>query len=675
MWPLIANTRTGSYDSLGRKTSETFPESGTASYVYDDNGNVTQKTDARGLVTGYFYDALNRLVKRSHSDSTLWSLFTYNETGSSLIGLITNGKGRMTSVWTVNSSLQHTTESTGYSWSFDVAGRVLQQTASIDGTSYTQYYSYTDSGCGCSKADLQSINYPLGKQVSYSHDTNERVIGIADSDGIGYAGIQYGLPNGGISQIQYHAGTDTFSLDNAGRLATIDYSFPYSVYPYLPGNSDDTYTYTYTPAGRISQISGIKTATYGGGWLHDTLSSLNHSLSYDRPGRLTTENWVSYDYFTYSGNSWGSSWSYDRYGNAAGVANSSNNRLTAFAGNYDNAGNLLQDTNNGYSFNAENRTTQAIRRSDGAQLGAYRYDALDRKVKVSWNLGANNYGSYVYIYGTHNEILQENKNSFDGTNLYVLSTMNVYMGTTMVGKRTIGTISYATQVDTIQWLHRNHRQEVIYTETLDHTDPNWYITGATIGGPYQSGAFSGGGSDQFPGQKVDDETGLKDFGARYYNSTSMRWTSADSVTAHIYDPQSLNKYTYVRNDPVNLVDPDGYSPCGSSWHARYDLSGTLIGFYEGPGATDPTLGDLINSNDDTGLLGRVVYAESDWGQWNAPGSLDNINEKDAIALSIENRVDILDGRIKIQGVSGVSSLGWGPAGASLGARPRISDFC
>ena len=333
-------------------------------------------------------------------------------------------------------------------------------------------------------------------------------------------------------------------IDNAGRLSSIDYN--------LPGAAlESTYTYTYTTAGRIAQRNYADNMGYNS----------TNAYAYDRLGRLTS------DY--YSDNNWyqtTSSWSYDRYGNAAGLASSANNRLTAFASNYDNAGNLLQDTNNGYSFNAENRTIQAIRRSDGAQLGAYRYDALDRKVKVSWNLGPNNYGSYVYIYGTHNEILQENKNSFDGTNLYVLSTMNVYMGTTMVGKRTIGTISYATQVDTIQWLHRNHRQEVIYTETLDHTDPLWYANGPIVTS-YGSGAFSGDGSDQYPGQKIDEQTGLKDFGARYYNPSLMRWTSPDPATAHIYDPQSLNKYTYVRNDPVNLVDPDGRSWISAIWGA------------------------------------------------------------------------------------------------------------
>jgi RHS repeat-associated protein len=58
-----------------------------------------------------------------------------------------------------------------------------------------------------------------------------------------------------------------------------------------------------------------------------------------------------------------------------------------------------------------------------------------------------------------------------------------------------------------------------------------------------------------------DATGLSYFGARYYDgstqSPTLRWISPDPITTHIYDPLSLNKYSYVRNDPVNLIDPDG----------------------------------------------------------------------------------------------------------------------
>ena len=57
---------------------------------------------------------------------------------------------------------------------------------------------------------------------------------------------------------------------------------------------------------------------------------------------------------------------------------------------------------------------------------------------------------------------------------------------------------------------------------------------------------------------------LDDFPARYYASTEGRWLTADwSVTpepvpyAKLGDPQSLNLYAYVDNDPTNHADPMG----------------------------------------------------------------------------------------------------------------------
>jgi hypothetical protein len=55
--------------------------------------------------------------------------------------------------------------------------------------------------------------------------------------------------------------------------------------------------------------------------------------------------------------------------------------------------------------------------------------------------------------------------------------------------------------------------------------------------------------------------------ARYYDPAISRWAAADSVTTHVYDPQSLNRYAYNRNDPVNLVDPDGRDFFGAIWSA------------------------------------------------------------------------------------------------------------
>ena len=66
--------RTFTYNSLSQLLTSTNPESGTISYAYDANGNVSTKTEpaqnvASGTVTvSYAYDNLNWLTEKSYSD-------------------------------------------------------------------------------------------------------------------------------------------------------------------------------------------------------------------------------------------------------------------------------------------------------------------------------------------------------------------------------------------------------------------------------------------------------------------------------------------------------------------------------------------------------------------------------------------------------------------------------
>jgi RHS repeat-associated protein len=69
----------------------------------------------------------------------------------------------------------------------------------------------------------------------------------------------------------------------------------------------------------------------------------------------------------------------------------------------------------------------------------------------------------------------------------------------------------------------------------------------------------------FTGKQRDTETGLDDFGARYYSSVQGRWYSPDWASAQVpvpyadlHNPQTLNLYDYVGGDPTNHADADGH---------------------------------------------------------------------------------------------------------------------
>lgn len=65
---------------------------------------------------------------------------------------------------------------------------------------------------------------------------------------------------------------------------------------------------------------------------------------------------------------------------------------------------------------------------------------------------------------------------------------------------------------------------------------------------------------RFTGKPRDGETGLDYFGARYYAGRTGRFTTVDPVVVvdrSIADPQSWNRYKYVKNNPLRYVDRDG----------------------------------------------------------------------------------------------------------------------
>jgi len=114
-------------------------------------------------------------------------------------------------------------------------------------------------------------------------------------------------------------------------------------------------------------------------------------------------------------------------------------------------------------------------------------------------------------------------------------------------------------------------------------------------------ASGSGNAYKFTGKERDSETGLDYFIARYYASAYGRFTSTDPkgiALRHLLNPQKLNKYSYVLNNPLNLFDPNGmeevtitfrtFIPQKSVTIAGLIFAGDNRGFSTSPNASSRT---------------------------------------------------------------------------------------
>jgi RHS repeat-associated protein len=107
----------------------------------------------------------------------------------------------------------------------------------------------------------------------------------------------------------------------------------------------------------------------------------------------------------------------------------------------------------------------------------------------------------------------------------------------------------------------------------------------------------------FTAKERDSESGNDYFGARYYASNTGRWLSPDwSSTpdpipyADIGDPQSLNLYGYVGNNPVTYGDADGhvYQVCDKNGQNCSNMSDPA---FEGEESSDKKAGEHFQNGE------------------------------------------------------------------------------
>ena len=303
------------------------------------------------------------------------------------------------------------------------------------------------------------------------------------------------------------------------------------VYRNYPEISDQQaqFSYEYDHWGRLAAAGH---ATYNGSIF---VPDQTNSFSYDQFGNMLTNN------LTFPGDpqsNWYSSFN----------VNAADNRLASYTNSqgttsttYDAAGNMLTEGSRSYAFDGAGRMTSA-----GPGAGTYRYDALGQRIKKTYSYQGQSgtiSGSIVSIYGPGGELLADYvvENGSSSRTDYIL------YGSQAIARRSVPQSGSAT----VQDLYRNHVNQIFDLSTYTVTTGLSTMYGIP---------FGSGGNDQFSGHKDDPESGLHYNLARSYNPTIARWTSPDPIVGNAFDPQSLNKYGYVRNDPVNKIDPDGRFP-------------------------------------------------------------------------------------------------------------------
>jgi RHS repeat-associated protein len=541
-----AQTRSFVYDSLKRLSSATNPESGTMSYQYDNNGNLMQKTDARAVVTTFgTYDVLNRPTAKSYSDGTASVTYSYDTA--------TNGKGDLASV----SSSVSTTNYTAY----DALGRVTSSNQVTDGQTYSMSYSYSLAGSST------SVTYPSGRIITSEYDAADRLAGVRDqSSGIYYAGAASTDPT---NRMQY-AAHGAISVVKLGNGLWEHTNFNNRLQPTEIGlgtssTSTSTLGLTYN-YGTSNNNGNVQSVTYSGGGL-----SYSQSFGYDSLNRLTTSS---------ESGSWSQTNGYDRYGNRwidLGGGNQSlyfstaNNRITTSGYAYDAAGNLTNDTIHTYGFDAENK----MKTVDGVS-GVYGYDGDGNRVRKNFT-----YGDKLRMVYSAGQLIAE----------YDLSNGSLKKEYIYGAKGLVATIepSVGTKYPTADHLGSPRVITNSSGSVISRHDYKPFGEELSAGDGARSSGMGFGVADglrqKFTSKERDNETVLDYFLARYYSSTQGRFTSPDPLGGNTKDPQTLDRYTYVRNNPQTFIDPKGLdfslickeegSTCHKGQVGKYDDKGNF----------------------------------------------------------------------------------------------------
>lgn len=579
------------YDERGLLWEVTDANGNVTEYSYDENGNLADINDPNGDITSYDYDGFDRLIKITYPDDTN-EVFGYDK--NSNIKAKKNRKGETIyyKYDAINRMIvKNRPGDPNITYLYDIAGRIYDVN---DGGDLTQYYydrigrakdvndpegrwvsyEYDDRGL------RTKLTYPDDSYITYEYDALSRLTCIKDQDGNNIAEYEYDelsrrtlltLGNDANAVYEYDIANQLLKLTNNiddGNSIIFDYSDYDKVGNRLSCKIDDANAYIYT---------------------------------YDNLYQLTS---VDYN----DGNS--TNYSYDSLGNRTSVVNGGTtnysrnklNQYTSVDGNnysYDDNGNLTDDGTYLYYYDCENRLTDVNDKATGDPVASYSYDYLGRRIIKTIH------DSQTTIHYTYDgdQVIAE----YDGSDTLLRKFIyGPYID------EPICMIVINGETETRYYHHFDGLGSVVALSDENGSVVETYSYDV-FGEP--SGVSDVNNPYLFTGRRYDSETDNYYYRARYYSPEIGRFLQTDLVAQIMQGvstqqpaepaegeipgtylsaraveeflltdpigmflqtdptgrflqmeqfgfPIELNLYTYVRNNPVNKVDPLGLGAWG-----------------------------------------------------------------------------------------------------------------
>ncbi|MBN1873331.1 MAG: RHS repeat protein, partial [Anaerolineae bacterium] len=574
------------YDPLGRLVKVIDALGYATTYSYDPVGNMLTEADANGHVTTYTYDPLNRLVTETNPLNAIWT-YTYDPEGNLIQTVDANGQTIRYAFDAVDQmiAIHYPVASQDVTFEYDPNGNLIRMEDAAGET--TLRYDPLDREVG--KVDpygraLQntydpvgnrlSIVYPYTGTVTYTYNANDWLVEMADPrDGAttyvydpDYLLIRTDYPNGTWTDQEY---------DKAGRLIR---QFNGTAY-----NADVITSYEYTLDAVGNRLRTIE--AYTSGQVRKITTTYTYNVRYEV--LQTIENYEGPPSYTVN-----TSYTYDPVGNRLTMTTDRDTGpkpkpyTTAYI--YDAANRMLAAGNVLYTYDANgNRLTKLTPGKPPAQtkLETYTYDAENRMTV------------YTRIRVQSGHIEQRVYNKYDGLGRRLDKGTQESTGVTKWVKYLLDGLSYDQLAEypqigqpIVTQLYRGWNGQLVSMDEIQGGgigSQYWFATDGLSSmaattkqngqsaheyfyDPYgqlidENGHWEDSSSWTNPhnhylltGKEWDEESRLYYFGARFYDAEAGVWLTQDPYRGGVNSPMTRHRYLYVRNNPINRIDPLGF---------------------------------------------------------------------------------------------------------------------